>query len=157
MQTYRRLLTVSAIVVAALAIAVYLPPIVRGSSGSDCNCPDFDPHKHGRTETLIDKELSSSEKLPTSGDLVFPRTLTVCMFIDQSNKVYPTDLRLVFEGSLDGRNWYPLMLASGTARVEGTNGCVQATPTRYVRTGWGPGTTIGPPGPRVLVQVQASF
>jgi hypothetical protein len=155
MKPYRRLLTLSAIFFAVLVAVAVLPKAARGSS-DDSKC-EFDVHKHGRMETLIDKELSASEKLPTSGDLVFPKTLTVCMFIDQSNKVYPTDLRLIFEGSLDGRNWYPLTLAGSNARLEGTNGCLQATPTRYVRAGWGPGSTIGPPGPHVTVQVQASY
>ncbi|MGH9523511.1 MAG: hypothetical protein ACRD3E_13375, partial [Terriglobales bacterium] len=152
------LATLSAIFFAVLIAAAVLPQVVRGSSSdSDCKCPEFDAHKHGRVETLIDKELSSSEKLPASGDLIYPKTLTVCMYIDQSNKVYPNDLRLMFEGSLDGRYWYPLTLAGTNTRVEGINGCVQATPARYVRTGWGPGTTIGPPGPHVTVQVQASY
>ena len=157
MNSYRRLLTLSAIFFAVLIAAVVLPQVVRGDSGSDCKCPEFDVYKHGRSDTIIDKELSSSDRMPTSSDLVFPKTLTVCMFVDQTNKVYPNDLRLMFEGSLDGRNWYPLTLAGSSARVEGINGCVQATPTRYVRAGWGPGTTIGPPGPHVTIQVQASY
>lgn len=157
MKPYRRLLTLALVFAAVLIAAATLPQVVRGSNGSDCNCPDFDAHKRGQVQTLINKELSASEPLPTSGDLIFPKTLTVCMFIDQSNKVYPNDLRLMFEGSLDGRNWYPLTLAGTNTRLEGTNGCFQATPTRFVRTGWGPGASIGPPGPRITVQVQASY
>ena len=157
MKPYRRLLSLSAIFFAVLLAAAVLPKVVRGSSNSDCNCPDFDAYKRGKVETLIDKELSSSERMPASSDLIYPKVLTVCMFIDQSNKVYPSDLRLMFEGSLDGRNWYPLTMAGSYSRVEGMNGCVQVTPTRYVRAGWGPGTTIGPPGPHITVRVQASY
>lgn len=157
MKPYRRLLTLSAVFFAVLIAAATLPQLVRAAGDSDCHCPDFDAHKRGQVQTLINKELSASEALPTSGDLIFPKTLTVCMFIDQSNKVYPADLRLMFEGSLDGRNWFPLTIAGTNSRLEGANGCLQATPARFVRAGWGPGATIGPPGPRVTVQVQASY
>lgn len=157
MKPYRRVVAVSAILFAVLIAAALLPQVVRGDSGSDCKCEEFNVYKHGRSDTIIDKELASSERMPTSGDLVYPKTLTVCMYVDPSNKVYPNDLRLMFEGSLDGRYWYPLTLAGTNTRVEGINGCVQATPTRYVRAGWGPGATIGPPGPHITVQVQATY
>jgi hypothetical protein len=95
--------------------------------------------------------------MPTSEALGFPKALTVCMFFDQTNKGYPTDVKLVAEGSIDGRTWYPLTLAGSDTQASTTNGCLQVTPTRYVRAGWPPAANITSPGPHVTVQVEAAY
>ena len=154
MKPYRRLLTISAIMFAVLIAAVVL--LAQSSSSDKCTC-NFDPAKMGRSQTIIEKEFSSSEKPATSSDLMFPKTLTVCLFFDPTDKGYPTDLRLVLDGSIDGRSWFPLTLSGSRTRAEGSNTCLQVTPTRYVRAGWPAGSTIQSPGPKVTVQVQASY
>jgi hypothetical protein len=112
----------------------------------------------GRTQTLIEnKELGSASPLPTSSDLMFPKTLTVCMFFDPTDKGYPTDLRLQLDGSIDGRNYFPLTLAGSRNRAEGSNQCLQVAPVRYVRASWPAGSNILSPGPRTTIQVQASY
>jgi hypothetical protein len=146
--------TISVIVFAVLIAAV----VLRAQNSSDkCTC-NFDPTKMGRSQTLIEgKELSSAAPPPTSFDLMFPKTLTVCMFFDQTDKGYPTDLRLQFDGSIDGRAWFPLTLSGSRTRAEGANQCLQVAPVRYVRASWPTGSTIPSPGPKTTIQVQASY
>jgi hypothetical protein len=129
------------------------------SAGADskCDCPKDDPAAHGHFETLIDKELSSAEKMPASGQLGFPRTVTVCMFFDPTNKGYPQDLKLVVEGSIDGRNWYPASVVGRNDQAAAANACVEVAPTRFVRVGWPPAANILSPGPHVTAQVQVSY
>jgi hypothetical protein len=154
MKPYRRLLTISAIF-AVLIAAVVLS--AQSSSEKQCTC-NFDPAKMGRAQTLIEgRELSSAAPAPTSSDLMYPKTLTVCMFFDQTDKGYPTDLRLQFDGSVDGRNWFPLTLAGSRTRAEGASTCLQVAPVRYVRASWPAGSTIPSPGPKTTIQVQASY
>ena len=155
MKPYRRLLSIAAIFFVVLIAAVVLS--AQSGSGEKCVC-NFDPAKMGRSQTLLDgKELSSAAPPPTSFDLMFPKTLTVCMFFDQSDKGYPTDLRLQLDGSIDGRTYFPLTLAGSRTRAEGANQCLQVTPVRYVRASWPAGSTIPSPGPRTTIQVQASY
>ncbi len=155
MKPYGRLLAVAAIMFAVLIAAVVLS--AQSSSGEKCTC-NFDPVKMGRSQTLIDgRELSSTAPWPTSFDLMFPKTLTVCMFFDQTDKGYPTDMRLQFDGSIDGHTYFPLTLAGSRTRAEGSNQCLQVTPVRYVRASWPAGSTIPSPGPRTTIQVQASY
>lgn len=138
---------------AALVVLFVLP----ASAADKCDCPKDDPATHGRVEVLVDKELSSAERMPTSNALGFPKALTVCMFYDTTNKGYPTDVKLVAEGSLDGRTWYPLTLAGSDVQAAAVNACMQVTPTRYVRVGWPPAANINSPGPHVTAQVQAAY
>lgn len=152
MKPYGRLLLIGSALTAVLVTA----SMAQKSSGS-CDCPKDDPATHGRYETLIDKEMSSAQPPATSRDLGYAKSLTVCIFFDPTDKGYPTDLRLQVEGSIDGRMWFPTMLAGTRTRAEGTNGCLQVTPTRYVRVGWPQGSQIQSPGPRVTVQVQAGY
>ena len=155
MKPYRRLLSIAAIFFVVLIAAMVLN--AQSGSGEKCVC-NFDPAKMGRSQTLLDgKELSSAAPPPTSFDLMFPKTLTVCMFFDQSDKGYPTDLRLQLDGSIDGRTYIPLTLAGSRTRAEGANQCLQVTPVRYVRASWPAGSTIPSPGPRTTIQVQASY
>ncbi len=155
MKPYGRLLGLTAVFFAVLIAAAVLS--AQSGSGDKCDCK-FDPAKMGRSQTLIEnKEFSSSAPPLTSFDLMFPKTLTVCMFFDQTDKGYPTDLRLQFDGSVDGRNFFPLTLAGSRNRAEGANQCLQVTPVRYVRASWPAGSTIPSPGPRTTIQVQASY
>ena len=154
MKSYRRLFNPAGLLMAIVLIG----PVVAGAQSSEkCSCT-FDPAKMGRSQTLIEnKELSSAVPPPTSFDLMFPKTLTVCMFFDQTDKGYPTDLRLLLDGSVDGHTWFPLTLSGSRARAEGANTCLQVTPVRYVRASWPAGSTIPSPGPRTTIQVQASY
>jgi len=154
MKPYHRLLTIASILFAVLVTAA----VLYGQSSSDkCTC-NFDPAKMGRSQTLIEnKEFSSASPAPTSFDLMFPKTLTVCMFFDPTDKGYPTDLRIQLDGSIDGRVYFPLMLAGSRTRAEGSNTCLQVTPVRYVRAGWPAGSNILSPGPKTTIQVQASY
>ena len=142
-----------------LAALLFLLLTSKPTAGADtkCDCPKDDPATHGRAETLIDKELSSADKAPASGALGFPKTVTVCMFVDTTNKGYPQDLKLVVEGSLDGRNWYPAAIAGRDIQATAANACVAIAPTRFVRVGWPPAANIPGPGPHVTAQVEASF
>ena len=140
-----------------LLVAIVTAAVAQKSSGGSCDCPKDDPATHGRFETLIDKEMSSSQAPATSRDLGFAKALTVCVFFDPTDKGYPTDLKLQVEGSIDGRTWFPSMLAGTRTRAEGANGCFEVTPTRFVRVGWPQGSQIPSPGPRVTVQVQAGY
>ena len=101
--------------VVVLALIFVLP----AATADKCDCPKDDPANHGQVQTLVDKELSSAERAPTSNDLKFPKALTVCMFYDTTNKGYPTDVKLVAEGSLDGRTWFPLTLAGRDVQAAG--------------------------------------
>ncbi|HEU5450340.1 MAG TPA: hypothetical protein VFU76_00050 [Terriglobales bacterium] len=139
------------------AAAFVLIFVLPGSSADTCNCPKDDPSTHGRVDVLIDKELSTAEPIPTSKSLGYPKSLTICMAFDQTNKGYPTDVKLVAEGSLDGRIWFPLTVAGTDRQAATIDGCLQVTPTRYVRAGWPPAANITSPGPRVTIQVQASY
>ena len=123
----------------------------------DCNCPSEDFTKHGAAQLLIDKELSTGEKMPTAGPLPFAHSMTVCMGFDQTNKGYPTTMVLVAEGSTDGRNWFPLTLAGTKIPAETQNGCLQVTPTRFVRVGWPRVAEVQSPGPRVTASVQVAY
>lgn len=141
------------------AIAVMALTIPASADGADktCDCPKDDPATHGLAVTLIDKELSSAERMPATGSLGFPKTVTVCMFYDPTNKGYPQDLKLVVEGSLDGRTWFPANLAGREVQASSANGCVQVAPTRFVRVGWPPAANVNSPGPHVTAQVQVSY
>ena len=154
MKPYRRFIAIAAMMFLVLSAAAVLS---AQSSSEKCTC-NFDPAKMGRSQNLIEnKELSSAAPPPTSLDLAFPKTLTVCMFFDQTDKGYPTDLRLQFEGSIDGRTWFPLTLSGTRTRAEGANTCLQVAPVRYVRANWPAGSTIPSPGPKTTIQVQASY
>ena len=122
-----------------------------------CDCPKEDFAAHGASQTLIDKELSSSEKMPSAGPFGFAKTMTVCMAFDQTNKGYPVEMRLIAEGSVDGRTWFPLTLVGTNRAAETINGCLQVSPTRYVRVGWPPVANVAAPGPRVIASVQVSY
>lgn len=142
------------VLAAAVLVLIFVLP---GSTADTCNCPKDDPSTHGRVDVLIDKELSTAEPMPASQSLGYPKSLTICMVFDQTNKGYPTDVKLVAEGSLDGRTWFPLTVAGTDRQASTINGCLQVTPTRYVRAGWPPAANITSPGPRVTIQVQASY
>ncbi|MFL6436964.1 MAG: hypothetical protein ACJ71Q_05245 [Terriglobales bacterium] len=122
-----------------------------------CDCPKDDPATHGRVEILLDKELSSTDRIPTSHDLGFPKAVTVCMFLDPTNKGYPQDMKLVVEGSPDGRFWFPAATSGRDTQASSANGCVQVSPTRYIRVGWPPGANILSPGPHVIAEVEVSY
>ena len=143
--------------IAAAAALLLFTSVLSADSDSKCDCPKDDPATHGQLATLIDKELSSAEKMPASPALGFPKTVTVCMFLDPTNKGYPQDLKLVVEGSLDGHNWYPATIAGRDAQATAANACVQIAPTRYVRVGWPPAANVPSPGPHVIAQVQVSY
>jgi hypothetical protein len=145
------------IIGAPILIFVSLFAGTTSRAGAQCDCPKDDPATHGAYHVLIDKELSSSERMPTAGPMGFAKTMTVCMFFDPTNKGYPVDLKLVVEGSIDGRTWFPAMLAGRETQAAVANGCVQVTPTRFVRVGWPPAANIVAPGPRVTAQVQVSY
>ena len=134
-----------------------LSAALSGASDSKCDCPRDDPATHGRVLTLIDSELSSTERLPSSGNLGFPKTVTVCMYFDPTNKGYPQDLKLVVEGSIDGRMWFPATTAGRDAQASSANGCVQIAPIRYVRVAWPPAAQVVSPGPHVVAQVEVSY
>lgn len=154
MKRYRRLLSIAAIMFAVLIGAA----VLSAQSGSDkCDCK-FDPAKMGRSQTLIENREFSTQTPPlTSFDFMFPKTLTVCVFFDQTDKGYPTDLRVQFDGSIDGRTFFPLSLAGSRNRAEGANQCMQVTAVRYVRASWPAGSTIASPGPKTTIQIQASY
>jgi len=141
----------------AMALVVMLSATLMGAGDSKCDCPKDDPETHGRALTLVDSELSSTERIPNSGSLGFPKVVTVCMFFDPTNKGYPQDLRLVVEGSLDGRMWFPATAVGRDTQASSANGCIQIAPTRYVRVGWPPGSYVPSPGPHVVAQVEASY
>jgi len=145
------------LVVAAVVSILFLSPSLVGAADSKCECPKDDPETHGRVQTLIDNELSSAEKMPTSGALGFPKAVTVCMFFDPTNKGYAQDLKLVVESSLDGRMWFPATTAGRDSQASSANGCLQIAPTRYVRVGWPPAANVPSPGPHVVAQVEASY
>jgi hypothetical protein len=153
MKPYLKLLSIAAIFFAVLISAALL----SAGAADKCDCPKDDPATHGRFETLINKELSSADPMPTSTALGYPKVLTVCMNYDPTNKGYPQDIKLVVEGSLDGRFWFPLTLAGRDVQAAAMNACVQVAPARYVRVGWPPAANIASPGPRVAVQVQAGY
>lgn len=138
-----------------LIFGVLAPLSAIGSDNGDC--PKDDPATHGRVETLIDKEFSSADRIPTSRDLGFPKAVTVCMFFDPTNKGYPQDMKLVVEGSLDGHVWFPATFSGRDLQASSANGCVQVAPTRYVRVGWPPAANILTPGPHVIAQVEVSY
>ena len=134
-----------------------LVPLFPADSDAKCDCPKDDPATHGRVETLVDKELSSAERPPSSSALGFAKTVTVCMFYDPTNKGYPQDLRLVVEGSIDGHIWFPAVVVGREDQASSANGCVQVAPTRFVRVGWPPAANVASPGPHVVAQVQVSY
>jgi hypothetical protein len=138
-----------------LIFAVLTP--VSAVDSEKCVCSKDDPATHGRLETLIDKELSSADRIPTSSDLGFPKTVTVCMFFDPTNKGYPQDMKLTVEGSIDGRSWFPSTISGRDTQASSASGCLQVTPTRYVRVGWPPAANVPSPGPHVIAQVEVSY
>lgn len=140
-----------------VAFALLLLTSTLFAKDTKCDCPSDDPATHGRFDTLIDKELSSFERMPTSNALGFPKVVTVCMFFDPTNKGYPPDLKLVVEGSADGRIWFPATFAGRDVQASTANGCVQIAPTRFVRVGWPPAANVPSPGPHVVAQVQVSY
>ncbi len=153
MKRHGRLLSIGLIFFIVLTAAAML----SAQKSNSCDCPKDDPATHGSVQTLWDKELSTADRPPTSASLGFPKVLTVCMYWDPTNKGYPQDVKLVVEGSLDGRMWYPLALSGREVQAAAINSCVQVTPARYVRVGWPPAANIQSPGPRVTVQVQAGY
>jgi len=144
------------LIFAAAALGM-VTPCSTAEADSKCDCPKDDPATHGFVVTLIDKELSSAERVPASGSLGFPKTVTVCMFYDPTNKGYPQDLKLVVEGSIDGRNWFPANVAGRDVQASSANGCVQVAPIRFVRVGWPPAANVNSPGPHVTAQVEVSY
>ncbi len=154
MKPYGRLFAIAVALFMVLSAAAVMS---SARAAEKCDCPKDDPATHGRVQVLVNKELSSAEAIPTSNSLGYPKTLTVCMTYDQTNKGYPADVKLVVEGSLDGRSWFPSTLAGSDIRAESINGCLSVTPTQYVRVGWPPAANILSPGPRVTVQVQAGY
>ncbi len=138
-----------------LIFAVLTP--LSAVDSDKCDCPKDDPATHGRVETLIDKELSSTDRIPTSSNLGFPKTVTVCMFFDPTNKGYPQNMKLVVEGSVDGRAWFPAAISGRDMQASSASGCVQVAPTSYVRVGWPPGANVLSPGPHVIAQVEVSY
>ena len=128
------------------------------AAGSDnCNCPKEDFAQHGAVQRVFDSELSSAQPVPTIGPLGFAKTMTVCMAFDQTNKGYPAELKLIAEGSMDGRSWFPLTVVGSGRPAETINGCLQVAPTRLVRVGWPPSANISAPGPHVTAWVQAAY
>ncbi len=142
--------------VAILVLVLFARETLSGAD-ANCSCPKDDPATHGAYQVLLDKELSSSERLPAAGPFGFAKAMTVCMYFDPTNKGYPVDLKLVVEGSIDGRTWFPSALIGTDTQAAVANGCVQVAPTRYVRVGWPPAANILAPGPRVTAQVQVSY
>src|SRR5215469_18748577 len=144
-------------VLSGVVLVFLLSATLMGAADNKCDCPKDDQETHGRVQTLIESELSTSERVPMSGALGFPKVVTVCMFYDPTNKGYPQDLKLVVEGSLDGRMWFPATAVGRDTQASSANGCIQIAPTRYVRVGWPPGSYVPSPGPHVVAQVQASY
>jgi hypothetical protein len=141
----------------AVVFLLLVSPTLLGAADSKCDCPKDDPETHGRVQTLIDNELSSAERMPTSSALGFPKAVTVCMFFDPTNKGYPQELKLVVESSLDGRMWFPATTVGRDTQASSANGCLQIAPTRYVRVGWPPAANVPSPGPHVVAQVEVSY
>ncbi len=141
------------LMLAAATIVFATPPAV---GDSQCDCPKEDFATHGAAHVLVDKELTSLEHA-ASPSLGFPKTMTVCMFFDPTNKGYPPEMKLLAEGSVDNRTWFPLTIAGSAARAEAVNACLQVSPTRYVRVGWPPAFNVASPGPRVVASVQVSY
>ena len=144
-------------IVVAILVLLFAGTMSRAGADTKCDCTKDDPATHGDYQMLIDKELSSSERMPTAGPMGFAKTMTVCMFFDPTNKSYPVDVKLVVEGSIDGRTWFPATLAGRDTQATTANGCLQVAPTRFVRVGWPPAANIVAPGPRVTAQVQVSY
>lgn len=148
---------------AVMAVALFAVLLAGAAALSGANadtkrdCPKDDPATHGAYQVLVDKELSSSDKMPSVGPLGFAKTMTVCMFFDPTNKGYPVDVKLVVEGSIDGRTWFPSALIGTDTQAAVANGCVQVAPTRFVRVGWPPAANMVAPGPHVTAQVQVSY
>jgi hypothetical protein len=140
---------------AALTLAAVFASFTTAADKGDC--PKDDPATHGRIQTLVDKELSSAERIPATGNLGFPKAVTVCMFFDPTNKGYPQDLKLFVEGSIDGKVWFPEMIAGRDVQAASANGCIAVAPVSYVRVGWPPGANVPSPGPHVTAQVQVSY
>jgi hypothetical protein len=137
------------------ALILMVTPAAAQKSG--CDCPKDDPATHGVWQVLVDKELSSVEKMPTSNSLGFPKVLTVCLNNGGNTQGYDPNLKMRVESSIDGRNWFPATLATTDQFAETTNGCLQITPTRFVRVGWPLSANVASPGPRVTASVQASY
>jgi len=144
----------------ALMIAVVLSPIflfTAAQAADKCECPKEDFAQHGAAQKIFDAELSSAQPVPTVGPLGFAKTMTICMAFDQTNKGYPAELKLVAEGSLDGKVWFPLTVVGSGRNAETINACLQVAPTRFVRVGWPPAANISAPGPHVTAWVQVSY
>ena len=142
----------STLIVASLALVFVF---ATGFAADKCDCPD--PSTHGAWKTIIDKELSTAEPIPTAGPFGFAKSMTVCMKYDQTNTSYPQNVSLQIEGSIDGRAWYVSTVAGTTTPAQLNNGCLSITPTRYVRVGWGPVANVQAPGPRVSASVQVGY
>ncbi len=130
---------------------------LSAQSSSKCDCPKDDPATHGAAQVLIDKELSTAERMPSAGPFGYPKSMTICMTYDQTNKGYTPDMKLIAEGSVDGRAWFPLTIVGTRLAAETVNGCLAVSPTRYVRVGWPQGANVVAPGPRVTAQVQVGY
>jgi hypothetical protein len=148
--------TLAAVAAVVLPI-LFVTAIFPANADTRCDCPKDDPATHGAWQVLIDKEMSSAERVPSVGPLGFPKALTVCMYYDMSIRGYSQDMKLVVEGSIDGHTWFPAMIAGRDVQAATTNGCLSVSPTRYVRVGWAPAANVPAPGPRVTVQVQAAY
>jgi hypothetical protein len=140
-----------------LVATVLLLSTLAVAQKSSCDCPRDDPATHGVWQVLIDKELSSTEKMPTSNSLGFAKVVTVCVNNGGNSQGYDPNLKLRIESSIDGRNWFPATLAATDQPAETTNGCLQITPTRFIRVGWPLSANVASPGPRVTASVQASY
>jgi hypothetical protein len=140
-----------------LTLAVVSVLVFAAAAADKCDCPKEDFSQHGAVQRIFDSELSSAQPVPTSGPLGFAKTMTICMAFDQSNKGYPAELKLVAEGSMDAKFWFPLTIVGSGRPAETINGCLQVAPTRFVRVGWPPAANISAPGPHVTAWVQVSY
>src|SRR5262249_33866146 len=143
----------------ALLIAVAIASVLlfTAAAADKCDCPKEDFSQHGAVQRIFDSELSSAQAVPASGPLGFATTMTVCMASAQTNNGYPAELKLVAEGSMDGKFWFPLTIVGSGRPAETVNGCLQVAPTRFVRVGWPPSANISAPGPHVTAWVQVSY
>ena len=143
------------VLLASLAMLAIFATGFVSADDKKCDCPD--PSTHGAWKVIVDKELSTAEAIPTAGPFGFAKSMTVCMTYDQQNKGFAQNVYLNAEGSIDGRTWYPLTLPGTTTPAQTSNGCLQVSPTRFVRVGWGPLANVQAPGPRVTASVQVGY
>ena len=148
----------AAMAVAVLALMLVVLALggtarVQASSEED----NYNPTKHGMSQLLIDKELSSADRLPTSESMNFPKAVTVCLYNGGNALGYDPNVKLRVESSIDRVHWFPATVAGTERLAEATNACIEITPTRYIRVGWPLSANVPSPGPKVTAMVEASY